>query len=491
MTVPYVLRETGPATEPPPTAPIVSIVTATYGRPQVLGFAIESVLAQDFQDWELIVVGDGCRDETETVVSRFNDPRIRFHNLPFNYGEQSGPNNVGLRRARGRYVAFLNQDDLWFPDHLSLAVAWLEATAADIVLMMGGSFAPDTMADVVGGRWLIAQVNRGRDGWYDPATTNSVVSTHVVDRRVYDQIGYWRPAVECEAISSDDFILRAWRRGFAIRCAPYLSVMVFSSGSRRNSYVSRDASEQEYFWKRLRADPGRLRLAIVDSLSRSEPRPPAFLRRLSLAGLRFLARLGVPIRERRVRRALGVRRGAYINYLRRNRGLSPIPSLSPGLSEMRSRYRSEAGRYRLGELIVFSAAGNGFLVCGEGWSHAEAWGRWSDGPTAELVFHLADPPTAKLVLTVEAQAFLHDRHTEQTVDVAINGVDAARWIFQRGSSTPERRIEVPELPAGDTTVIVTFRVRSPRSPKEVGLSKDKRRLGLGICRAMIAPPPDG
>jgi hypothetical protein len=95
------------------------------------------------------------------------------------------------------------------------------------------------------------------------------------------------------------------------------------------------------------------------------------------------------------------------------------------------------------------------------------------------------------MLTVEAQAFLARRHSDQTVDVAVNGVDVAQWTFNRGSAALERQILIPPLPAGDTTVIVTFRVHSPRSPKEVGLSKDRRRLGLGICRAMIAPAPDG
>jgi len=94
------------------TRPAVSIVMATYNRPSVLAFAIESVLAQEFADWELIVVGDACADQTAALVSSYGDPRISYVNLTTNFGEQSGPNNVGIARARGTYVAFLNHDDI-------------------------------------------------------------------------------------------------------------------------------------------------------------------------------------------------------------------------------------------------------------------------------------------------------------------------------------------------------------------------------------------
>ena len=93
--------------------PTVSVVVATYNRANVLRFSIEAALRSSASDWEMIVVGDACTDHTADVVASFDDPRISFVNLPVNAGEQSIPNNEGVRRARGRYVAFLNHDDLW------------------------------------------------------------------------------------------------------------------------------------------------------------------------------------------------------------------------------------------------------------------------------------------------------------------------------------------------------------------------------------------
>ena len=95
--------------------PLVSIVIATYNRSQVVAHAIASVRRSTITDWELIVVGDHCTDDTEAVVAGFADPRITWVNLAENAGEQSGPNNEGIRRARGRYLAFLNHDDLVLP----------------------------------------------------------------------------------------------------------------------------------------------------------------------------------------------------------------------------------------------------------------------------------------------------------------------------------------------------------------------------------------
>ena len=100
--------------------PRISIITATYNRSAVLAFSIESVLRQTESDWEMIVVGDACTDDSAEVVARYRDPRLRFCNLEQNTGEQSGPNNTGVSQARAPVLAFLNHDDLYFPDHLEL-----------------------------------------------------------------------------------------------------------------------------------------------------------------------------------------------------------------------------------------------------------------------------------------------------------------------------------------------------------------------------------
>lgn len=105
--------------------PEVSIVMPTYNRAHLIGESIQSVLDQTFQDFELIIVDDGSSDDTEAVVKRFNDPRIRYI-YQQNKG-QSGATNTGIRNARGKYIAFLDSDDLWVPELLEVEVAILDA----------------------------------------------------------------------------------------------------------------------------------------------------------------------------------------------------------------------------------------------------------------------------------------------------------------------------------------------------------------------------
>ncbi len=81
--------------------PLFSIILSTYGRGGLIKPTIESVLRQSFGDFELIVVGDGCADDTEQAVASFASDRISWRSLAQNSGSQSAPNNEGLRHARG------------------------------------------------------------------------------------------------------------------------------------------------------------------------------------------------------------------------------------------------------------------------------------------------------------------------------------------------------------------------------------------------------
>lgn len=105
---------------------MLTIIIPTYNRADFLREAIESVLSQTFTNYELIVVDDGSRDHTEDVVREF--PRIRYVACSENSGV-SHARNLGIKLASGRYVCFLDSDDLWIKNKLEVQIRWMEAHA--------------------------------------------------------------------------------------------------------------------------------------------------------------------------------------------------------------------------------------------------------------------------------------------------------------------------------------------------------------------------
>lgn len=123
--------------------PVVSVIIPTYNSSATLKLALEAVLMQDFQDFEVLVVGDGCTDNSEEIVLSLCDNRLKWMNLPNNSGTPSAPRNEGLRRAKGSYIAYLGHDDLWFPWHLSGLVKSIERENADFSYSLGVILSPE------------------------------------------------------------------------------------------------------------------------------------------------------------------------------------------------------------------------------------------------------------------------------------------------------------------------------------------------------------
>jgi len=113
---------------PPPRGPTVSVCIPAYNAGRFIGETIESVLAQSYRDFELIVVDDASTDHTVGIVRRYTDPRLRLLRNERNLG-LAGNWNRAVAEARGRYVKLLCQDDLLRPDCLAAQVAVLDDPA--------------------------------------------------------------------------------------------------------------------------------------------------------------------------------------------------------------------------------------------------------------------------------------------------------------------------------------------------------------------------
>jgi teichuronic acid biosynthesis glycosyltransferase TuaG len=109
-----------------PAAPLVSVITAAYNAEGFIAETIASVQAQSLSDWEMLIADDASSDRTAEIVSTIaaQDPRVRLIRLEQN-GGVARARNAALEQARGRYIAFLDSDDLWLPEKLERQIAFM------------------------------------------------------------------------------------------------------------------------------------------------------------------------------------------------------------------------------------------------------------------------------------------------------------------------------------------------------------------------------
>lgn len=112
----------------------VSVIMATYNRSESIGESIQSVLNQTFQDFELIVINDGGNDEVKDIVDSFKSSKIKYHKLSENRGLACAMNE-GILRAEGKYIAYLDDDDIYYPDCLETLVQALDENTCKFVYL--------------------------------------------------------------------------------------------------------------------------------------------------------------------------------------------------------------------------------------------------------------------------------------------------------------------------------------------------------------------
>lgn len=104
---------------------LVSIIMPSYNTGNFIAASIGAVLDQTYNNWELIIVDDCSTDNTDTVIAQFDDPRIHYLKNEKNSGAAVSRNRA-LREAKGRWIAFLDSDDLWHPQKLEKQIAFME-----------------------------------------------------------------------------------------------------------------------------------------------------------------------------------------------------------------------------------------------------------------------------------------------------------------------------------------------------------------------------
>ncbi|MEZ5144444.1 MAG: glycosyltransferase family A protein [Acidimicrobiales bacterium] len=265
--------------------PRVTVVMATYNWSAVLPFSMASALEQTFTDLELLVIGDGCTDDSADVVGAVaaTDDRVRWIDLQPGVGHQYGPNNEGICRARGDLIAYLGHDDLWLPDHLATLV-----DAADrghrfthAVTLLVSPHDPPSRHPAPGQRFEPGH-------WIAPTSV-------LHDRALGVDAGGW-PAPD--AHRTDDPEAALWRALHArspLHRVDRITSIKLPAADRRNVYRERPFREQAYWLQRVRdaEDPGQDLVATIGRpYELATPRPPERPVAVARRGLDDLRRLG-------------------------------------------------------------------------------------------------------------------------------------------------------------------------------------------------------
>jgi glycosyltransferase involved in cell wall biosynthesis len=125
-------------------SPLVSVVIPTYNRAALVTETVQSILSQTYSNFEIIIVDDGSTDDTEKIVNDLNNSQIRYFKIPHT-GSFGTVRNVGLKNARGEYIAFVDSDDLWEKQKLELQVSAMRDESLDFCFTQVSLFGDTTV----------------------------------------------------------------------------------------------------------------------------------------------------------------------------------------------------------------------------------------------------------------------------------------------------------------------------------------------------------
>jgi glycosyltransferase involved in cell wall biosynthesis len=238
----------------------VTVLIPTFNWSSVLPYSIASAQDQTFGEFELLVVGDGCTDDSEQVVERLaaTDQRLRWLNLVHGTSHQAGPNNEGLRQSRGELIAYLGHDDLWFPRHLEGLVAAIDRgsmVAHSSVLMVNPGQAP----------FVFPPRGQTTGDWLPP-------SSIVIKAEALREVGGWRFPSQTGTVDPETDLIRRLAERFGPPTAlPTVSAIKLPASYRRDVYRTRPCHEQARWLERIRAAPDHEAMVRDACAESSEP----------------------------------------------------------------------------------------------------------------------------------------------------------------------------------------------------------------------------
>jgi glycosyltransferase involved in cell wall biosynthesis len=167
--------------------PKVSVIIPTFNRPDMISRAIQSVFDQNYKDYEIIVVDDGVEKNAENTVLSIASGKIKYIKHETSKGGGAA-RNTGIKNSSGEYIAFLDDDDEWLPEKLSVQMEMLEKTGQDV----GFSFT--SVVNVKNGIETVTTVPVGINDYHERALrrfSGFLTVTLIIKRFVFDEVGFF------------------------------------------------------------------------------------------------------------------------------------------------------------------------------------------------------------------------------------------------------------------------------------------------------------
>jgi glycosyltransferase involved in cell wall biosynthesis len=423
--------------------PSVSIIVSAYNWSTALRCALRSIQLQTVRDFEVLVVGDGCTDDSEAVVSSFDDRRFRWHNLARNHGSQFAPNNYGLENASADWVAYLGQDDVWYPTHLEACWRAARAKEADFVTSVMVLYGPPESGFRAVSGVFVDEAYSHRD--FTPPSS-------VMHRRaLVDRVGPWKSPDQAEVPVDCDFFKSIAESGARIASTDELTVFKFNAAWRRDSYRLKDTADQEAMLARIESGVdfrqeellGVIHAVVADKFAAIEmPRPAAA--------------------------------GTYHQWTRRYKGAEK----SFAEREMRSLERAQ--RFGLRDDVAFEWHG-------EETDPQHGSFRWTGLLTRssvslpvlfdkELTFRMHIIGAIDPAVLTSLRIFVQDREVSFDSETTPGNTQLLTW-----ASSPD--------PASDPNEPLRIKLQTSRTrrPRDLGINEDRRWLGVAVNWIEIGP----
>ncbi len=246
-------------------SPKVTVIIPTYNRAHLIKDAVESVLNQAYQNFELIVIDDGSTDNTKEFLRGYKDK------LRYLYQENQGRSaarNYGINLAKGEFIAFLDSDDIWFPDKLARQVPILESAPPDVVLVHGYKCIVDKNLQPLPGwefklRNLYTLAERGEETYFNYLKSPCIFTSTILVRikALLEINGY---DISIQGREDLDLYLRLLLKGYYFTFISEPALIKYRFHENNTNEISSNFSYLQVYEKHLHEC---LKLGIIDRIA--------------------------------------------------------------------------------------------------------------------------------------------------------------------------------------------------------------------------------